>query len=365
MSATVTPEPDEAENDMVSISGASHPVAGGEGEGRAASPVYHGGNLAQARAAHPDAPEPWIDLSTGINPVAYPVPSIDADLWTRLPEAALVAELEAAAAAAHGMHDAEGVAATPGTQALIQILPRLVPGASVAILGFTYQEHARVWREAGREVTIVEDIAALEHFDVAVVVNPNNPDGRLVPADTLAALAVRMGAEGRRLIVDEAFVDVMEEGASLAPRLPLPGTIVLRSFGKTWGLAGLRLGFALADPGFAARLRAAFGPWAVSGPAIAIGRAALADRDWLTAARLRLVTDAGRLDAMLEAAGLRVIGGTPLFRLATVPSAATVQERLARAGIHLRPFPHRPTWLRFGLPGTADQWRRLTEALAG
>jgi len=364
----VTPEPDEAESDMVSISGANisgagHPATGGEGEGRAASPVYHGGNLAQARATHPHAPEPWIDLSTGINPVAYPVPAIDSDLWTRLPEAALVAELEATAAAAYGIDDAECVAATPGTQALIQMLPRLVPGASVAVLGFTYQEHARVWREAGREVTIVDDIAALTRFDVAVVVNPNNPDGRLVPADTLAGLALRMGAEGRRLIVDEAFVDVLDEGASLAPRLPLPGTVVLRSFGKTWGLAGLRLGFALADARFARRLRAAFGPWAISGPAIAVGRAALADGPWLSATRARLTRDAAHLDVLLERAGLRVIGGTPLFRLAASPDAPAIRDRLARAGIHLRPFPHDPTWLRFGLPGGDDQWTRLAAAL--
>jgi cobalamin biosynthesis protein CobC len=357
----------------------------GDGVGRSPSPVYHGGDLAQARAAHPRAPEPWIDLSTGINPVAYPVPEIPADLWTRLPEAGLVAALEATAAQAYGLDDVDCVAATPGTQALIQMLPRLMPGGRVAILGFTYQEHARVWREAGREVTVVDDWAALEAFDVAVVVNPNNPDGRLVPAADLAALALRMGAEGRRLIVDEAFVDVLPEGASLAPRLPLlvdeafvdvlpegaslaprlplPGLVVLRSFGKTWGLAGLRLGFALADAGFAARIRAAFGPWAVSGPAVAVGRAALADRAWLEATRARLVHDAARLDAMLAASGLRVLGGTPLFRLATSPEAAKTRDRLASEGIHLRYFPHDPALLRFGLPDHETAWRRLEDAL--
>lgn len=340
------------------------PIAGGAGEGRATvAPVYHGGNLAQARAAHPHAPEPWIDLSTGINPLAFPVPPIAEAMWTRLPEAALVADLERVAAEAYGVDDPACVAATPGTQALIQMLPRLVPGATVAILGFTYQEHARVWREAGREVTIVDDVAALEAYDVAVVVNPNNPDGRLVPADVLAALALRMGAEGRRLIVDEAFVDVMAAGASLAPRLPLPGTIVLRSFGKTWGLAGLRLGFALADARFAMRLRDAFGPWAVSGPAIAIGCAALADGDWLGATRARLVRDAARLDGLLRRAGLTVIGGTPLYRLAASADAPAIRLRLAAAGLHLRYFPHDPTWLRFGLPGTDIEWSRLENAL--
>ncbi len=342
-------------------------MASGTGlsEDRAAgpTPVYHGGDLAQARAAHPDAPTPWIDLSTGINPVAYPIPAIAPELWQRLPEASLVAALEASAAEAYGVHDAAHVAATPGTQALIQMLPGLMPGATVAIHGFTYQEHARVWREAGREVTIVEDFEALAGFDVAVVVNPNNPDGRLIPAEALAALAVKMGRKGRRLIVDEAFVDVMAEGASLAPRLPLAGCVVLRSFGKTWGLAGLRLGFALGDARFADRVRAAFGPWAVSGPAIAIGQAALSDRAWLDVTRARLVADAARLDAALEAAGLRIVGGTPLFRLAAGPAASRLRERLAAAGIHIRYFPHESTWLRFGLPGAESEWLRLLVAL--
>jgi cobalamin biosynthetic protein CobC len=333
------------------------------GAGTGASPVYHGGDLAQARATFPDAPHPWIDLSTGINPIAYPVPEIAPDLWTRLPEPSLVTALERGAAAAFGVHDAEGVAATPGTQALIQMLPRLIGGETVGILGFTYQEHARVWREAGRRVEIVERLEDLSGFDVALVVNPNNPDGRLVAAADLAALALDMAAVGRRLIVDEAFVEVMGEGASLAPRLPLGGAIILRSFGKTWGLAGLRLGFCLADADFARAVRRAFGPWAVSGPAIAVGEAALADGDWLTATIERLRRDVARLDRLLEAAGCRVLGGTPLYRWVDHPHAAGLADRLAAAGIHIRRFPHDATKLRFGLPGEEAIWERLEAAL--
>lgn len=337
--------------------------SGSQWAGTSASPVYHGGNLAQIRARFPEAPEPWIDLSTGINPIAYPVPEIAAEMWTRLPEESLVAALEHDAAVAFGVHDASCVAATPGTQALIQMLPRLIGGASVGILGFTYQEHARVWREAGRTVEVVERLEALARFDVALVVNPNNPDGRSVAAADLAGLALDMAASGRRLIVDEAFVEVMGEGASLAPRLPIGRVVVLRSFGKTWGLAGLRLGFCLADADFAAATRAAFGPWAVSGPAIAVGGAALADRAWLADTIARLHRDVARLDPMLAAAGCRVLGGTPLYRWVAHPDARGLADHLAAAGIHVRRFPHDATRLRFGLPGGEDGWARLEAAL--
>ena len=337
--------------------------SGNRWTGTDASPVYHGGDLTQVRARFPDAPEPWIDLSTGINPCPYPVPPIPAEAWTRLPEAADIADLERVAAEAFGVHDPTCVAATPGTQAMIQMLPRLLFGALVGILGFTYQEHARVWRDAGRTVEIVERAADLADFDIGLLVNPNNPDGRLVAADELAALALDMAAAGRRLIVDEAFVEVMGDGASLAPRLPMGRAIVLRSFGKTWGLAGLRLGFCLGDADFARAVRGAFGPWAVSGPAITVGRAALADRVWLAATSERAARDSRRLDAMFVAAGCRIAGGTPLFRLIEHRDAARIADRLAEAGVHVRRFPHAAEWLRVGLPGETEAWSRLEASL--
>ena len=285
-------------------------------------------------------------------------------MWTRLPEATDVAALEATAAAAFAVADPACVAATPGTQALIQLLPRLLPGARVAILGFTYQEHARVWREAGRIVEIVERPEDLAGADIALVVNPNNPDGRFRSPDRLAELAATLAERGGRLIVDEAFVEVMGEGASLAPRLPTAGAIVLRSFGKTWGLAGIRLGFVVADADFATAVRRAFGPWAVSGPAIAIGRMALADHRWLAESIERLRRDAARLDILLAAAGCRILGGTPLFRLVEHPDASTFADRLATCGIHVRRFPHDNRLLRFGLPGEEAEWQRLEAAIS-
>ncbi|PZQ88616.1 MAG: threonine-phosphate decarboxylase [Leifsonia xyli] len=327
--------------------------------------LRHGGDLAFARGRFPGAPAPWVDLSTGINPRSYPVGEIDAELWGRLPGAAALEALEAAAATAYGAPSQAFVAASPGTQALIQLLPRLVPARRVAILGYGYQEHPKAWRAAGSEVLVVDDFADLTRSgaDVVVVVNPNNPDGRLVDPGLLLKLAARLRILGRTLIVDESFMDVMTPDASLAPHLADEATIVLRSFGKTYGLAGVRLGFALCTPLFVQRVKASLGPWAVSGPALDIGRRALLDRGWLDDAKTRLIEDAQRLDQLLASAGLEIVGGTPLFRLARSSDAYSWFERLGQSGVLVRPFAARPCWLRFGTPGDELAWARLTEAL--
>jgi cobalamin biosynthesis protein CobC len=139
--------------------------------------------------------------------------------------------------------------------------------------------------------------------------------------------------------------------------------VVLRSFGKTYGLAGLRLGFALAVPEIARVIAATLGPWAVSGPALAIGRAALSDRAWLARTAAERAAEAGRLDRMLVRAGCAVIGGTSLFRLARCPDAPGLFRRLGAAGIHVRRFEARPDLLRFGLPAGKEQWCRLSRVL--
>jgi cobalamin biosynthetic protein CobC len=324
-----------------------------------AAPLAHGGRLDEAMRLFPGAPTPFLDLSTGINPVPYPVPPLLPEAFTRLPEPADEAELRAVAARAYAVADPDCVAAAPGTQVLIGLLPRLFPARRVAVLGPTYAEHAHAWRKGGAEVREVTTPEALANADaeVAVLCNPNNPDGRVHDARYLMALGDRI------LVVDESFADMTGSGASLAGLLPHPGLILLRSFGKTYGLAGLRLGFALASPARAAVIRDALGPWAVSGPALAIGRAALADGAWLAAARARLAAEVPVLDALIAAAGLRVVGGTCLFRLAEGDAAPRVFERLGRAGIFVRRFAERPDWLRFGFPGTPDAWARLRRAM--
>jgi cobalamin biosynthetic protein CobC len=330
--------------------------------GKVMETVPHGGDLDAARREFPAAPEPWIDLSTGINPLPYPLPDLPLEVWQRLPERAEMSRLAVTAARAYGAADAGMVAAAPGTQALIQLLPRLRTRCRVAILGPTYAEHAICWRREGHDVEVVPRSEALRDADVAVIVNPNNPTGRLVGRAQLHQIAADLKGRGGLLVVDEAFIDVMDPAASLVPQLP-PATIVLRSFGKTYGLAGLRLGFALAEAPLARRIGALLGPWAVSGPAITIAERALSDAAWLLAARERLARDAAHLDGLLRGAGCEIVGGTPLFRLAAHPAAQQLRQRLGSHGTHVRRFADQPSWLRFGLPGPEPSWHRLATAL--
>ena len=237
--------------------------------------TYHGGALEVARKLAPGAPEPWIDLSTGVNPHAYPLPDLELDAWSRLPESGALARLEAAAAHRYGAA-ATSVVAGPGSQALIQALAHILPHGAVGAMGPTYSGFASAFAAAGGRVVEAKRLGDLGDLDVAIVVNPNNPDGRITPRADLLDLHQRLARRGGVLIVDEAFADFDAE-ESLAPSLPASRAVVLRSFGKTYGLAGLRLGFALASPDLVPSLRAALGPWPVSGPAIAIGIRALAD----------------------------------------------------------------------------------------
>ena len=325
----------------------------------------HGGRLEAARRRFPGAPEPFLDLSTGINPVPYPPPPLAVEAFTRLPEPEALAALLEAAADAYGATEPAMVAAAPGSQALIGLLPRLRPPGRVRVLGPTYAEHARAWAQADHTVDEVATLDALAGAEVAVLSHPNNPDGRRYDQAALLGLAAAQAARGGWLVVDEAFADLEPGAPGLGTALPRPGLVLLRSFGKTYGLAGLRLGFALAAPDLAERIAEALGPWPVSGPAIAIGAAALRDCAWREASAVRLARDAARLDALLGEVGLAVIGGTLLFRLARVADAATLAERLGRAGILVRVFPERPDWLRFGLPPDASAWHRLAAALEG
>ncbi len=326
--------------------------------------LHHGGAVDSAAARTGIPRERWLDLSTGINPWPYPRPAVADELWQRLPDAGLDRDLRTAAARAYRVADPDLVVAAPGSQALIQWLPRLVPASRVAVVAPTYGEHAACWAAAGHAV---ETIAEAEVDDVAcdvlVITNPNNPDGRRMAPERVLAVLDRRDGRAPLVVVDEAFADVAPE-VSLAPWAGRPGLVVLRSFGKFFGLAGLRLGFALADPAMATALRRALGPWAVAGPAAAVAVTALGDDAWIAATRSRLASRSRDLDALLTAHGLPPVGGTDLFRLVEHPQASALFDHLAAAAILVRAFPERPDRLRFGLPGDDAEWARLAEALA-
>jgi cobalamin biosynthetic protein CobC len=323
----------------------------------------HGGDVSAARAQFPDAPEPFIDLSTGINPHPYPLPELPLQLFARLPQRSALDRLIAAAAHFYNAPSPDHVMAAPGTQILLTATAALLPRGRAVVLGPTYSEHLRVAALAGHDTKEVSELHELAGADLAIVVNPNNPDGRIVPPNALLAIAGKLRSRGGLLMVDEAFMEVAPGGTSLVSEVDRGNIVVLRSFGKFFGLAGLRLGFALAAPAIAEQMAAWLGPWAVSAPAAAVGAAALADSAWTQSTRERLARDARRLDDLLSQSGLELVGGTPLFRLARCPAAKALFEHLGRAGILVRHFSENPTWLRFALPADESSWTRLRTAL--
>lgn len=320
-----------------------------------ANALFHGGRLAAARADHPSAPEPWLDLSTGINPDGWRGVRAPTTALTVLPDPAETAALEAAAARAFGC-DPDRVAAVPGAEAGLRLLPGLLDVARVAIAAPTYGSHADAWRQARVETREVERAMLFQQpTDALVVVNPDNPDGAMTPGAELVA-----AAERRWLVIDESFIDT-DPTMSAIPHLG-ERTVVLRSFGKFYGLPGLRLGFVVGSSALAQRVRARTGDWPVSGDAIAMGQAAYADTGWQVKTRAALIWDAERLDAKLTATGFEIVGGTSLFRLARCEDAKARAYRLAEEGVLVRTFPHDPGLIRFGLPGKRN-WRRLKAAL--
>ena len=326
--------------------------------------VDHGGSLGRASALFPHAPRPFVDLSTGINPHSYPLFDVPATALSRLPESERLRELAEIAARTYGAPSAAHVVAAPGTQILLPRVASLVRPGKALVLGPTYAEHARAAAIAGHAVAEVDDFEALADADLAVLVNPNNPDGRVIERDRLLDLAVRLRAKGGLLVVDEAFMDVGPIEHSLAAAVGEGGIVVLRSFGKFFGLAGVRLGFALADTLTAERLEAQLGPWAVAGPALEYGIRALADIKWQGDIRQHLAGDAMRLDASLARFEVPVAGGTSLFRYLSFPDAPTLFAALGGCGVLVRHFSERPQVLRIGLPGSEEEWQRLESALA-
>lgn len=322
----------------------------------------HGGDLAAAARRFGSPSDGWLDLSTGINPHAYPLPAISPEAWRRLPGAEAEIGLQMAAARAYGVADPARVVVAAGGQALIQILPRIRRRGRVRVVWPTYGEHAASWEAAGHQVELGGWAGAGEAADVVVVVNPNNPDGICRARDELLAVAEALGPRDGLLVVDEAFADVTPE-ISLSNVIH-PNLVVLRSFGKFFGLAGLRLGFAIAGSKTAEKLRAAVGLWAVNGPAMAVATVALNDAGWIAGMRARLAREAETLDAMLSRASCTVVGGTSLFRLVRTPEAPAVYDRLGHAGILVRAFTYEPDWLRIGLPADASGRLRLARALA-
>ena len=322
--------------------------------------LEHGGRLQRAACEYGIVLEQWLDLSTGISPFAWPLPTIPASAWHRLPE-----EDDGLAEAACAYYGAPAVLPVAGSQAAIQALPLLRPVSRVGIIAPGYAEHAHAWRRVGHHAETQPADALLAdtaRWDVIVLIHPNNPGGERFDAQTLLRVHAELAARGGWLVIDEAFMDVTPD-ESLCRYSDREGLIVLRSVGKFFGLAGARAGFVCASPSLLDALREQLGPWTLGGPARHIVKQALADRAWHAQARVRLLQTSERLAALLAKHGSPPTAGCGLFQWCRHDDARRVHHALAQRGILTRLFDT-PASLRFGLPPDEAAFERLDRALA-
>jgi len=300
----------------------------------------HGGGIDAAIAHFGGARNEWIDLSTGINPIPYPLPEFADCHWTQLPDRAVFEAFNHVARRFWNVPDNATIIPASGASAIIAMLPSILEGSKVVIPEPTYNEHRAAYIAHGWTIEA--------QGNVKTIVHPNNPDGHLYTASDLNT---------HRCVIDESFCDICPQFSMVSHAID-DGHIVIKSFGKFWGLAGMRLGAIIAPNKLAPAIRDRIGPWAVSGPALHTGTLALQDMQWANETRQRLKSDAKQLDEIMMNKGVNSIGGTTLFRLYHVEDAQKWFERFAQNHILTRVFPYSKHFLRLGIPAP-NQWQRV------
>jgi len=322
--------------------------------------LEHGGRLGCAAKQYGIPLQQWLDLSTAISPFSYPCPAIPARLWHRLPD-----DDNGLMEAARNYYGSKYLLPVAGSQAAIQSLPLLRSPCRAAFLSLTYNEHRAAWQKHGHQVStlVPGDLCKqAEQLDVIVVANPNNPTGETFDSATLLKAATILANKGGWLIVDEAFIDASDLDSLARQASSSQSLIVLRSLGKFFGLAGARVGFAMANEALLEQLQEQLGPWPLSGPARYVAQCALEDVDWIDVTRKRLQKASLRLADLLRSSDLESNGGTSLFQWVESEAASELHQALARSAIFTRLFAE-PQSIRFGLPHSEDEWERLDKAL--
>ncbi len=326
------------------------------------APIAHGGALSEAIAKHGGSASEWLDLSTGISPFTLPLPEFTSDTWRRLPEQGEVQRVCELAKRHYG--GSVMPIAVPGTQSVIQLLPFLTPNASeVAIVSPTYGEYQRAYQRMDVVIDPVEtlDAARGTRAGVAVLANPNNPDGRETPRDDIFGFV--RAQRHRLVVVDEAFADMRQDLSMAGAAGTEPNLVVMRSFGKFFGLAGLRLGFVFAEPGLARILSDRLGPWAVSGPALAVAAHAFSRGNLVSELRDKIEKAHAMTRSALNMARVSIVGESELFFCCEVGDGAAVRELLASHKVLVRAFDHSPSRIRIGLVPDELSAVRLRETM--
>lgn len=313
--------------------------------------LQHGGQLPTVAQQFNIPIDQWLDLSTGISPFSYPINRVPERYYRDLPHFC-----PSLINAAKQYYQAENVLPCHGSQAVIERLPIIWRqhnkiNNTVYLPKVGYKEHQKSWLDAGYSPQYYDDELpqVLKSFSVVIVINPNNPNGQFYQQQELLSLYQQVKSVQGLLVVDEAFIDVMPQGHSLIPTINDDHLMVLRSFGKFFGLAGLRIGFAFAATKWLNKLSAMLGPWQVNGPAQFIAQQALNDEQWQTAQLDKLTVASNQLTSLLKQYFPAKISSCPLFITVYLDDANEVYQRLCQQGVYVRLTDEKDS-LRFGIP---------------
>jgi len=321
--------------------------------------LIHGGQLQQIAEQYKISVSDWLDLSTGIAPLSYPIPTIPSNVWQQLPQQSL-----GLITTAKQYYQCSQLIVTNGSQAIIKALPELyrqknIASTHVYLPERGYKEHAHAWRIAGYKLHFYQeslpDIAELQPNSVVVIINPNNPTGKFFDREVINQYQVKLKQLNGLLVLDEAFIDVMPSSQSFCSQVIDEHVIVLRSFGKFFGLAGIRIGFLIADDYWCTTFKAILGPWQVNGPAQIIAEKALNNREWQNQQCKNLSTLRMQQEALLWQAFtdklVKTIQGCDLFLTLSFhhnDSAKKLYHLLCQQGVYCRLADEQDT-LRFGI----------------
>jgi cobalamin biosynthetic protein CobC len=317
--------------------------------------IQHGGDIDLAIKKYGGQRKDWIDLSTGINRTSYPWQESVKVHLRDLPGSKLLMSLEEAASRAYKIAVDTETVATSGAQQIINLLPtHLNKYSSVAILGPTYNEYEKAFKSSNLRTNTVSEISNLSCNDIAIIVNPNNPTGKVITEEELEDLSKKVEI----LIIDESF-----KMFSSRKTQNLDNLIQINSLGKFFGLAGVRLGFVSGPSDFIKSVRKMLGPWPISSLAAEIGLVALSDKIWISQMEKILLAGSTALHAACNSKNWRLVGKTNLFHTYATSNCFEVEEQFAAHGIWVRTFDYSETWVRIGIPTSEHELTRVKKAL--
>ena len=333
--------------------------------------ILHGGQLNRVAKQYQIPEQEWLDLSTGIAPFSYPIPDIPNKIWQDLPtiSGSLIA-------AAKAYYQAEHCWPVAGSQQLIEKLPTLWnekinaetsnSNKHVYLPKVGYKEHQQAWFKAGYQLHFYQNElpVEIEKNSVVVVINPNNPLTDTFSISKLIQLQKCCEKQHALLIIDEAFADIFESEFSFVTHLNnTDDVIVLRSFGKFFGLAGLRVGFICSSKAWCETVQESIGPWSINGPALYIAELALKDKDWQKQQVERLQIQSNKMVELLKKQlPLARIEANALFVTVFTLDAAAIYDQLCKHAVYVR-LTDEKNALRFGI-ADPSQLKKLNVNLA-